>query len=232
MAPKVVAIIQARMGSKRLPGKVLKKIKDETLLSCLIKRVLRSRLIDEVVIATGEGENNKPIVEEAKSLDVCVYKGSEEDVLARFVLVAKKCNASIVVRITADNPLLSPKIIDGVVSCFGEVECDIAEASPIVNGSEVEVMSYGALLRCEEMAKDEKHREHVTLYMKDRPDDFKRVQWKPPVELQRNDIVVGVDTQDDLERLRNILNMHENSPVDITLYDMVQWVDAQKVKKV
>ena len=108
----IIAIVQARMGSKRLPGKVLLKVNGKTLIEILMQRLLLSKKIEKIVLATSKKKENDPLVEEVKDLGFKVYRGSENDVLDRYFNVAKKFKANVIVRITGDCPLIDPYLID------------------------------------------------------------------------------------------------------------------------
>jgi len=122
---KTIIIIQARMGSTRLPGKVMKELYGQTVLSHDIERVKQSTMVDDIVVATTVAEADDRIVAEALKCGVKVIRGSEEDVLSRYYLAATENGADIVVRITSDCPMIDPKVIDGIVSFFKEGDYDI-----------------------------------------------------------------------------------------------------------
>lgn len=222
---KTVAIIQARMDSSRLPGKVLADISGRPLLSHLLARVKKAETPDLTVVATGELPKNLPIITLAQSMGVATFSGSTDDVLGRYLGAAIEYQATTIVRITADNPLTCPEIIDGTVSEQIKTGADLVLAHPVVNGSEVEVMSIDALKKSARQAKKPSHREHATMHMKENKNQYKVAYWAPPVELQRPDIVIGVDTQEELDRLRTILSKispENNLP---SLLDVVRWLN-------
>jgi len=165
--PKVVAIIQARMGSTRLPGKVMKKILGRTVLELVVERVKKAAKIDEIVIATTTGKNDDKIEDLCRKLNLNVFRGSEEDVLRRYYESAKEYKADVIVRITSDCPLIDPDIIDKIIDFYFEkqpldyVSNGLERTFP--RGLDVEVFSFGALELANESAK--KNREHVTPYM-------------------------------------------------------------------
>jgi len=115
---RVVAIIQARMGSTRLPGKVLMDIAGKTMLARVVNRVCKAQLICDLVIATTDKAVDIPIVDQCRKLGVQVFRGSEEDVLDRYYQAAKTYSAESVVRITSDCPLLDHEIVDDVIRTF------------------------------------------------------------------------------------------------------------------
>ena len=164
----VIAIIQARMGSTRLPGKVLMEVNDRPLLAYQLDRISKSKKLDKIVIATSILEKDDVIENFCKEYGVDCYRGSENDVMSRYYECAKKYNPDTVVRMTADCPLIDPEIIDKVVQKF---ECDNVdycgntvppESSRFPDGSDVEVFSMKALERSNVEVKDTRLREHVT----------------------------------------------------------------------
>jgi spore coat polysaccharide biosynthesis protein SpsF (cytidylyltransferase family) len=181
MEMKAHAIIQARFGASRLPGKVMLKVLDKTILEYVIERVSAAKLIESVIIATTSNGEDSRIADLADRLGVNVYRGSEDDVLDRFYQAAKKIGAKHIVRITADCPLIDPRIIDRVVGRYFESKADycsniIEETFP--DGEDVEVFSFKALNAAWEKAHLVSEREHVTPYIKNHPADFKLVNVK------------------------------------------------------
>ena len=168
---KIVAIIQARMGSTRLPGKVLMDVNDIPLLEIMLSRVTKSKLLDQVIIATSNHSNDNQIEEFCKKNNYECFRGSENDVLSRYYKCAKQNNADVVVWLTADCPLIDPKIIDSVINYFWEKGVDYAgntvppETSTFPDGSDVEVFTIKSLEKAYKEAKDPKDREHVTFYL-------------------------------------------------------------------
>ena len=118
MVGKVSAIIQARMGSSRLPGKAMMKLEDKSLLEHVVLRVKKSKKIDEIILATTKKSEDDVLVDLCKKLKVLTFRGSEQNVLSRFYFAAKYFNANIIVRITADDPFKDPSIIDSVINKF------------------------------------------------------------------------------------------------------------------
>ena len=176
---KIVCIIQARMGSTRLPGKVLLDLEGKPVLLRVIDRVLKSKKINQVVVATTTNPNDQKIVNLVQEYHpkVFVYRGSEEDVLDRYYKTAKESKADVVVRITSDCPLIDSEIIDKVINKFLEEETDYTSnvfgKRTYPRGLGVEVFSFDVLKKMWQEAHDEDDREHVTLYLKKCPDLFK-----------------------------------------------------------
>lgn len=177
---KIVCIIQARMGSSRLPGKVLLDLEGKPVLLRVIDRVLESKNINQVVVATTTNLNDQKIVDLLKDYHskVFVFRGSEEDVLDRYYQAAKGQKADVVVRITSDCPLMDSEVLDKVINVFLK-EKDIDYASNVFakrtfpRGLDVEVFSFEVLEKTWQEAENKDDREHVTLYIRKNPDLFK-----------------------------------------------------------
>ncbi len=189
---KIIAIVQARMASTRLPGKVLASIQGKPVLEHIVDRVRKSRLIDLIVIATSSNPLDKAIIEFATSRCIPYYVGSEDDVLDRFFHTAGKFGAGIIVRITADNPFQDPEIIDKVITSYLELNDSIDYVSNTIkptypSGLNVEVFSFEALERAWREAKKPSEREHVTPYIWNHPEIFR---------------LANVENKEDLSHLR------------------------------
>ena len=165
---KIVAITQARIGSIRLPGKVLKKIGDETLLDIHLNRVLGAKCIDELVLATTYHEKDDSIAKIGKQRGISTYRGSEEDVLDRYYQAAKSTGADIIIRITSDCPLIDPLVIDKILMEHLKHKKDftsniIARSYP--DGMDVEIFNMNVLERAWKESTTKSDREHVTHYI-------------------------------------------------------------------
>lgn len=211
---KVVAIIQARMGSSRLPGKVMMSIVGKPVLWHVVDRVKRAKLIDQVVVATSTNPKDKKIVEFCEKNNIEVFKGSENDVLDRYYQCAKKYHAKYIIRITSDCPLIDPKLIDRLIAKFFNEEADhmgIATGAGIsfdkINkypqGYDAAIFSFKALEKAWERAKDTVDREHVTVYIWQRPNDFKLGKPLTPPKDYSN-YRLTVDWPEDLKLIRTI----------------------------
>jgi len=165
----VVAIIQARMGSSRLPGKSLAEIENRPMLWHVIQRVKRARLVDRVVVATSIAPADDVIEKMCQENDVPCYRGSENDVLDRYYHAARAEKAAQVVRITADCPLIDPEVIDRVVRRFQRGDLDYASNAMVrtyPDGLDTEICSFFALERAWHEATKASEREHVTPYLR------------------------------------------------------------------
>lgn len=166
---KTVAIVQARMGSTRLPNKVMKLIGGTPMIGILLLRLSRSKRIDEIIVATSEDQRNKPLVEYVQSLGYSVFRGSENDVLDRYYQAATLANATRVLRITGDCPLIDATLVDQIVDAYDVSGVDyISNTDPPTypDGLDTEVFSYTALKRAWEETRQIYDREHVTPYIR------------------------------------------------------------------
>ncbi len=171
----IVAIVQARMTSVRLPQKVLKPICGEPMIGLLLRRLSHSKEINSIVVATSSNEEDDPLEEYVTGLGFQCYRGSEKDVLERYYGAAMTIQASVIVRITGDCPLIDPEVVDEVIQGFKKSGADYYSNTWIPtypDGLDVEVFSFEALRLTMEEATEPADREHVTLYMRN-PNKFK-----------------------------------------------------------
>ena len=167
--PNIVAIIQARMGSTRLPGKVLADIAGKPMLARIVSRVEQATLIQKVVVAISDATEDGRVAEFCERQKIAVFRGSEQNVLDRFYHAAKSQQADIVVRITADCPLIDPEVIDRVISAYLRGECDYASNTLVYtypDGLDTEVFSFAALEISWRDARRAADREHVTPFLR------------------------------------------------------------------
>lgn len=166
---KVVAIVQARMGSTRLPNKVMKLIEGTPMIELLLARLVKSKQIDQIVLATSVDERNTPLVEHVQSLGYVCVRGSENDVLDRYLLAAKESNADIIVRITGDCPLIDPALVDSAITKFKILGVDyLSNTSPATfpDGLDTEIFTFNALERAGRETNEVFDHEHVTPYLR------------------------------------------------------------------
>ena len=198
-----IAIVQARMGSTRLPGKVLADLCGAPLLQRQLERVRRATSLDRVVVATSTDETDLPIAELCESLDVPCFRGDLNNVLARFLGAISEFNPEVVVRITADCPLISPSVIDSIVHSFFESDCDYLSNTldpTFPDGVDVEVVRVRALRALARLDTDIHEREHVTLGIYRRPEQFVVRNFTGDPDL--SNLRWTVDSPEDLEFVR------------------------------
>ncbi|MEW6008460.1 MAG: aminotransferase class III-fold pyridoxal phosphate-dependent enzyme [Candidatus Omnitrophota bacterium] len=203
---KVIAIIQARMGSSRLANKVLKDISGKPMLWHVVERTQRAKSVNLVVLATSTNVLDDPIEEFAKKNNLNIFRGSEEDVLDRYYRAAKKFKADIVVRITGDCPLIPPEIIDKVVRTFLKGKCDFVTNTIIYtypDGCDVEVFSFKALLKSWKESSEPIEREHVSVYIRN-SNRFKMKNVRDETSLASGAYHWSVDRIEDLKFVREV----------------------------
>ena len=211
---KRVLIIQARMTSKRLPGKVMMDIAGKPMLTRLVERLRQCRSVNEIVIATTTNNSDDPIVDVARQEQVAWFRGSEHDVLSRFVGAARQAKAEVVVRVTADCPLIDPAVTDRVVEELVEnaTKCDYASnvlRRTFPRGLDVEAFFWDVLLRIDRLAQSQPAREHVTLVPRSERRDLFLCRSVED-DQDNSDLRWTVDTAADLELVRALykaLNM-------------------------
>lgn len=176
----IIAILQARMGSSRLPGKVLKTIKGKTLLELYLNRVKPSQLIDQIVVATTDQEADDAIAELTIRLGFEVFRGSEQDLLDRYYQCARKYHADVVVRITPDDPFVDYQVVDRAISIFQENNVDFVTnhlTPTFPEGLDVEIYSFSTLEKLWDQAELLSEREHVFPYIQNYPEEFRIINF-------------------------------------------------------
>jgi len=228
--PRVVAIVQARMGSTRLPGKVMRKIAGKPLLWHVIHRLRRCKTLDHIAIATSTAKHDDPIAEFGREHDVAVSRGSEHNVLARYILAAWQTDAEIIVRVSSDAPFLDPAFIDHLVESLIAQGGDYVMIEPGAQCAHegVDPFSRRAL---EKLAREAAHenvaREHVTGYFKVNP-DFVRVVHAPSyAALAKEPARLTVDTPDDLAFAEAVHVRLEAKAGEASLADLLWLIERE-----
>jgi len=227
----IIAIIQARMGSTRLPGKVLMEVNDKPLLAYQLDRISKSKKLDKVVIATSILEKDDVIESFCKDYRVDCYRGSEKDVMSRYYDCAKLYNPNVVVRITADCPLIDPDIIDNVVQRFEDDNVDYCantvppETSKFPDGSDIEVFSMQALERANAEIQDDHRREHVTFqFWQDQ--DYESSQYTQ--EKNWSNYRITVDYPEDFEVVNYIFDELKTERIFGSLNEIIDIINNNK----
>lgn len=204
---RTLGIVQARMGSGRLPGKSLEPVWGAmSLVGLVLERVRAACSLDAVVLAVPRGSGDDALAAEAARLGIPVVRGPEQDVLGRFALALARHPADAVVRVCADNPFVDPAAVDDLVAFFASSQpCDYASnhtaESGLPDGTGAEIISAAALRRAAAEATDLAEREHVTAHVRARPERYRlRVVPAPPKRWPF--VRLDVDTAADLDRVR------------------------------
>ncbi|BAY26014.1 acylneuraminate cytidylyltransferase [Calothrix sp. NIES-2100] len=209
---KIVAIIQARMGSTRLPGKVMKQLFGESVLFHVIARVKACSLVDEIVVATTKDLADDVIVEAAEKCDVKWFRGSEDDVLERYYLAAKEYQADVIVRVTSDCPLFDAEVLTWMLEYFQTETSHGLEIDYLSNclrrsyprGLDAEVFTFKVLERAFQEAHHAYEREHVTPYIYENPEIFSLHNQTNDDDL--SDYRWTLDTEEDWRLIEEIYN--------------------------
>ncbi len=202
---RTAAVIQARMGSTRYPGKVMLPLAGVPLIEHIIKRLKRVNGIGAIVLAAPEGAKDKPLAKTAKKYDIGFIQGPEEDVLARFLMAAQSVNAGHVVRVCGDNPLFDINLLQSLLNLHIKSNADhtvTPDAIPLGTGTEV--VRLAALQRIAASTTLPAHREHVTTYFRDHPDAFRIAHLPAPLYLKDQPFRLTVDTQEDVTLMQTI----------------------------
>lgn len=227
---KILAVIEARMRSKRLPGKSLKKVAGKSLLEHIIDRLSTVKDIDEIVVATSEEKADGSIASFCERKGVDVFRGSEDDVLSRFAQAAERYNPERVVRVCGDEPLVDPKIVEQAIKEHIQQKVDYTTTvGNFPAGVDAEVINYDVLRELDGKAKEGDHREHVTKYILDNSEDYSIHRVIAPKELDRPEIVATVDTAEDLEFVESILKLSRSGNPDTK--EIIELVDSGKVSR-
>lgn len=228
---KIAAVVQARIGSKRLPNKVAMKIRNKSLLEHLITRLKRSKLIDDIIIATSTKKRDNKVVQIAKKTGVKFFRGSETDVLGRFTKAAAMLKPDLVVRICGDQPLTDPEIVDLAIKKHVKSRADYSSTMrkrtfPL--GVDAEVFSLSLLKRIEKLAKTKFEREHVTPYIYEHPKKFKIQNISAGRQLKHPEIKLTVDTKKDFDFVKQIINGLSGKKKFFTTKDVIKFVKKKK----
>jgi len=208
---QIIAITQARMGSTRLPGKILKKIKGKSLLEIHIDRILKSKKINKLIVATTIDKADSEIVDIAKNCNVDSYRGSVDDVLDRYYQTAKRENPKWVIRLTSDCPLIDGDLIDMVISKAINEDLDycsntLIEAFP--DGQDIEVFKFAALEKAWNDAVLKSDREHVTPFIKNNSSFYNKnlfVSGNFACDSNFNNVRLTVDEAIDFEVIKSLV---------------------------
>ncbi len=225
----VVAIIQARMGSTRLPGKVMREIMGKPLLWHLVNRLKGSQLIDKIVIATTDKAKDEPILKLAQKLGIDSFAGNEEDVLDRYYQAAKRYSADPIVRLTADCPLIDPEIVDKIISYYLDtkgtldfVHNGISYPDGVV---ETEVFSFAALEKAWREARLLSEREHVTPYIWKNTEMFRTATLENDEDLSHIRLVV--DDEKDFQLVAEIFHKSYKESEIFHLRDILDFLNKR-----
>ncbi len=208
-------VIQARMGSTRFPGKILEKIDEKNhVLKFLINQLENTKLLDKIIIATTTNEKDNIIEEFAKQNKLEFFRGEENDVLNRYFETAKKFSLDAIVRITSDNPLVDPELIDEGIQIFNSKKLDVVttnQTNTFPYGVVFEIFSFKALEEIEKKASSSSDREHVTQFFYSNKQKFKIYNLTSKIDASY--ICCSIDTSNDLKFIRELIKKIQKRPI-------------------
>ncbi|AMV12269.1 acylneuraminate cytidylyltransferase [Geobacillus thermoleovorans] len=204
---KTLIIIQARMGSSRLPGKVLMPLGDTVVLDYVVSRCQQVKEMDDVIVATSTLPQDDAIESWCKQHHVPCFRGSEDDVLARYYECAKPYQPDYVIRVTADCPFVDYELADQIVGAMKAEPSDIVIVEgELPRGLVVEMVSFSALEYIYHHGKEPRHREHVTYYAYEFPSEFRRTYVQAPKAICQPQLRITLDTEEDYQLCAAIAN--------------------------
>ncbi len=224
-----LAIVQARMGSTRLPGKVMINIDGQPVIKILYDRLKKSKFIEKIVVATGQKSKNNELIKFMEINNMQYTTGSELNVLKRFSDTAKNFNPSSIVRITSDCPLIDYRLVDKVIAEHIRKKNDYTsniDPATFPDGLDVEVFTYETLLSTYKKASSNYDREHVTTYMRNDP-DIKKSCVKNNIDLSK--LRWTLDTSEDLEIIEDIF-CHFKPNLDFSWEEILKFYSNNKDK--
>ena len=242
MKQKVVLIIQARMGSTRLPGKSLMDLAGEPLVGRILERVKRCKAMDEIVLATPDNRRDDSLAKLSEVYGVSSFRGSENDLIDRYYQAARKYNAHYVCRLPADNPVPEPEEMDRMVATH--IKSGLEFSSNLLqvfgngypDGIGVEVFNFDTLKTIWEECTDPEKREHVQLsyfdYTSQKSMDRRfRVGTVPcPKNFRRPELILDVNTQEEYEFIKQLYEyLYPNIP-EFHITDIIRWYDEVYMK--
>jgi spore coat polysaccharide biosynthesis protein SpsF len=227
---RVVVTIEARMGSSRLPGKVLLPALGEPMLLHLVRRLRAVASLDEIVIATTTNAADQSIVDFAQEHGVACFRGSEDDVLARVIGAGESAQADVVVEITGDCPVIDPDLVEQTIRMFLAHEVDYVSNSIIrsyPDGMDTQVMSMQALRNSAEMTQDPLDREHVSRFIWQHPERYRIVNLVAPPSLHWPELGLTLDEVGDYNLLRKLIETLAPAKPLFGCGDMIAFLRAE-----
>jgi spore coat polysaccharide biosynthesis protein SpsF len=217
-----IAVIQARMGSKRLPNKMMLSLHGKPIIEWVIKRVKKSKLLDSIIVAIPDVRADDILAKYMESLDIEVFRGSENNVLNRFYEAVKEKEAKNIIRVCADNPLIDGEEIDNLIEFFSKNSCEYAynhipKNNLYPDGLGAEIINFKLLEELNRVVSKERNKEHCFSYITDNSDKFIIKTFNPKKELQYPNLRFDIDTFEDYYRLSMI-----DFDIDISSEDLIK----------
>jgi spore coat polysaccharide biosynthesis protein SpsF len=205
---KIVATIEARMTSSRLPGKVMLNVLNKPILSYLVDRLKTISLIDEIVLATTSNKSDDILEVFANKNKIKCFRGSENNVLERVINAGLEVNADLIVEVTGDCPILDPLIVDQTIRVFLNNNVDYVSNNHIrsyPDGMDVQVFKLQTLIQSSKLTNDKLDQEHVTLFIRNHPELYSKINLVAPQNLHWPDLGLTLDEESDYILLKTII---------------------------
>ena len=225
MNKAIIAIIEARMTSSRLPGKHLMKADGKPMLMHLVNRLSKIKLLDNIVIATTINSQDDKLESLAESLNVGCFRGSEDDVMGRVVGAGEKYNADIVCEVTGDCPIIDYELVEHAITTFLSSEVDYLQygcKGGLPDGMGSQVFYLDALRKSEKMTKHKYDREHVTPHIINNPDIFSSLYLEAPASLKYPHIAVTLDEFEDYVLIKKIIEYFSDLNKNFGCLDVIK----------
>ncbi len=235
---RVNAIVEARMGSTRLPGKTMMPVVGKPSIELLIERLRLASMLDNIILATSTNKEDDVIEHFCEDKKIDCFRGSSEDVLSRVYNAAKTYETDVIVEVTGDCPLLDPWLIDDCINIFLNSQYDylsnfIEQSYP--PGIDVQIFTFEVLEEMERLAKEEKYREHVSLYILKHPEQYKMYNIVAPYELTYPDWHLELDEYKDYELIKLVYEslyyknpQFKTSDIIMLLKEHPEWLEINK----
>ena len=231
MSNKVGIIIEARMNSSRLPGKVLMKHNGNEMLKIMVLRLKKSKKCKNIIIATTKNKKDNRIIKLTKKLKINYFRGSEKNVLERVINSAKKFNLSTIIKICGDCPLIDPKILDKMLSKYNRSKVDYLSNNLIKSypdGMDIEMFDIKTLEKSYSISKSVLNKEHVTYFIK-KSKRFKKINFKAPKKSFYPKLRVTLDNYRDFKFISNILSSF-NDNIYFSNDEMIKSFKSKRIK--
>jgi spore coat polysaccharide biosynthesis protein SpsF len=221
---KTVIILQARMSSSRLPGKIMLKLKGKTVLEHIIGRLSTFKQADDLIVATTDTPKDDITREISEKMGVKVFRGSEENVLERYFMCAKEAGAEQIIRATADDPLTSIELLNIMFDSHLKTNADYTYSDGFPIGIQEEIVKFEALQKCYELSYKPNHFEHVLEYILENENYFSINKIQAEGEMKRPDIRVTLDTEEDYHIINKYYN-HFEDLLSVSMHDIISYWD-------
>jgi len=232
VSQKIGVIVQARIGSTRLPGKILMELgKNESVLDVLIQRLKLSKQVDVIIIATGSAKRNSSIINVAKTFNVQFFIGSEENVLERYYEAAKQYNLDIIIRVTSDCPFVDPKLMDEMIIFYKNNNFDyvrnVDQSTNFARGFEIEIFSFNVLEKVVSLAEKDPEKEHVTYFIYTHNEIFTMYSYNFDNLKKFDNLRLTIDEKDDLLMCREVYKKlkEKGKTIDFSVFDIYEIIE-------